>query len=107
MKQVSYGKEKFDLTEEEFESFIKSIESGNRIIRVPRLNVYLSPSFIWAGEKPNNSDEMILHDGEIAVRKFGIWTDKFSGARLDPIYYPEIAKDCNSNNTFVAIDKKL
>jgi len=36
---------------------------------------------------------MTLHDGTHAVRKFGSWVDKFSGARLDANYYPEIAKD--------------
>jgi len=40
-----------------------------------------------------NAKEMTLHDGTHAVRKFGSWVDKFSGARLDANYYPEIAKD--------------
>jgi len=40
-----------------------------------------------------NAKEMILHDGQVAVRKYGQWVDKFSGVRLDVNYYPEIAKD--------------
>lgn len=90
---VSYGKDKFTLTNEEFNNFIQAINEGAKLVFVNRLNVYLTASFIWAGDEPKNSDEMRLHDGTIAVRRFGSWHDKFSNAKLDANYYPEIAKD--------------
>ena len=40
-----------------------------------------------------NAKEMKLHDGNIAIRRYGQWVDKFSEAKLNPNYYPEIAKD--------------
>lgn len=90
---VSYGKDKFILTKEEFGNFIQAINDGAKLVFVNRLNVYLTASFIWAGNEPSSPDEMRLHDGTIAIRKFGSWYDKFSSAKLDANYYPEIAKD--------------
>ncbi|HOH62102.1 MAG TPA: hypothetical protein PK698_06500 [Bacilli bacterium] len=95
MKIVFFSKDaQFQLTDEEFVAFMTKVnEEPGKKIYIPRLDAYLSDMFIWAGEKPLNPDEMRLHDGTIAVRKFGSWIDRDSSARLDPTYYPEIAKD--------------
>lgn len=34
-----------------------------------------------------------LHDGSVAVLRFGIWVDPVNNAHYDPHHYPEIAKD--------------
>jgi len=93
MKIVYYSANyQFELTDEEFESFIEKSETAKKVW-IPRLQVFLSDMFIWAGEKPENPNKMRLHDGCVAVRKFGKWVDQYSGTSLDPHYYPELAKD--------------
>lgn len=95
MKTVFYSSQaQFDLTDDEFQSFIKSLENGKRVW-IPRLKVFLSDMFIWAGEKPKG--EIIhgrLHDGTKVIKRFGEWKDASNpNVILDQSYYPEIAKD--------------
>lgn len=95
MKIVFFSRDaQFQLTDDEFKAFIeKANNEPNKKIYIPRLNVFLSDMFIWAGDRPESNDKMKLHDGVIAIRKYGQWVDEYSGARLDPNYYPEIVKD--------------
>jgi hypothetical protein len=90
MKTVFYSSSaQFGLTEEEFKNFIKQASNGKKVW-IPRLNVFLSDMFIWAGERPN---ERKLHDGTIAEWKNGQWIDKLTGLKLDQHYYTELTKD--------------
>lgn len=92
MKTIFYSKDcQFDLTDDEFTSFVDSAGKGKKIW-VPRLNVFLSDMFIWAGEKPQPGRRK-LHDGGYAVLKNGFWVDEASGAKMDLHYYPYLAKD--------------
>lgn len=93
MKTIFYSKEsQFDLTEEEFISFIKQAEGGKKVW-IPRLNAFLSNMFIWAGDKPESKDRRKLHDGGYAENKFGTWYLEGTEIKLDKNYYPELTKD--------------
>lgn len=90
MMTLFYSKDaQFELTNEEFKNFIEQAKSGKKVW-IPRLNVFLSDMFIWAGEKPDNRRK--YRDG-IAIKQNGYWIDEFSGAKIDLRYYPELAKD--------------
>lgn len=90
MKKVFYSKDaQFNLTEEEFSSFIKKAKSGEKVL-IPRLEVYLSNMFIWAGKEPTNTNERKLKDGMVAYKKFGAWYNKKTDAKIDVSFYPEL-----------------
>lgn len=38
----------------------------------------------------NSSDTKKLHDGTVAIKKFGIWYNQLSDAKIDLNYYPEL-----------------
>lgn len=94
MMTVFYSKEaQFILEDEEFAAFIEKAKGGEKVW-IPRLKVFLSNMFIWAGEKPADPDRGRLHDGTKVFKKFGEWRSLFSPeAKLDPVFYPEISKD--------------
>lgn len=94
---VFYSKEaQFELTNEEFEAFIVKAKSGEKVW-IPRLKVFLSNMFIWAGEKPEPINRRILHDGTPAVLKYGTWVDENDNSvKIDLHYYPELAKDIDT-----------
>lgn len=93
MKKVFYSQSsQFELKDEEFNSFIKALNNSKRVY-IPRLGVFLSDMFIWAGEKPVSKDKIKLHDGGYAVKKFGEWVDERNGAKLDLNYYKYLSKD--------------
>ena len=93
MKTINYGKENFTLTDEEFEKFIKATETSKRVY-IPRLKVFLSDMFIWAGEKPADNNRRKLSDGSYAIKKFGEWySEKMPDAKIQLRYYPELLKD--------------
>jgi hypothetical protein len=94
MKTVFFSKDaQFELEDEEFSAFIKTLSSSKRVW-IPRLKVFLSDMFIWAGDKPDDKSRGRLHDGTIVIKKFGQWVDaKNDKVILDPSYYPEITKD--------------
>lgn len=93
------GGDILDITKEEYAKLGKSQSKG--LVHITSLGGSInisSVAYILPDELSNelefrNAKEMKLHDGSIAVRKFGQWVDKFSNARLDQNYYPEIAKD--------------
>lgn len=89
-KTVFYSKDvQFVLTDQEFEAFIKETEKVERVY-IPRLKAFLSGMFIWAGEKPEEIDpnHRKIDGGRCwATRKFGVWYDDYSGAKLDMKIY--------------------
>jgi hypothetical protein len=100
MKTIFYNKEsQFNLTDEEFDSFIKN--PGKKVF-IPRLNVFLSDMFIWAGEKPKEaSNSRLLKDGTRAFNKFGVWVlESNHDIKIDINYYPELKEE--SNQTLIA-----
>jgi hypothetical protein len=84
----------FELTEEEFKGALTAFNSGKNVW-VERLKVHLSPFYKWAGEKPKSMINIgRLHDGSRVKKVNGQWVDLIdSSIKIDPSYYPEIAKD--------------
>lgn len=99
-KTVFYSKDaQFVLTDQEFSNFIKEADKGKKVW-VPRLGAFLSGMFIWAGEKPEDNNRRVLHDGSVAVRGMGgAWvTENDPTVRIDLHYYPELAKDIDPDD---------
>ena len=94
MYRVKYpGGDVFDLTPEEHEAAVQAWEQ-RKPVHVTRLNVLLSPYFTWAGAPPEDKTRGRLHDGTRVFKEFGVWKDvECPDVRLDPAYYPEIARD--------------
>ena len=90
MKTIFYSKEaQFNLTDEEYAKALPVWDKGQKCF-ISRLNVSLSPLYIWAGEKPqevDNNRRKIDGGRGWAVKKFGVWYDEYSGAKLDMSYY--------------------
>jgi hypothetical protein len=92
MMNVFYSKDaSFELTDEEFNSFIKN--ANGKKVWIPRLNVFLSDMFIWAGKKPEN-DTRKLSDGTQVIRKYGTWVlTGDNSIKIDLQHYPELTKN--------------
>ena len=92
MKTIFYSKDaQFELTDEEFIKALVAFDKGQRIF-IHRLQVSLSPLYIWAGEKTKSV--RTLHDKTKAIMKNGFWVDANNPeVRMDLHYYPELAKD--------------
>jgi len=90
---ISYGQEEFELTADEFSKFQVALNKA-KMVWIPRLEVFLTDKFIWAGKRPPNKNIRVLHDGSKAIKKFGQW---FSASqpdvKIDLKYYPELLKD--------------
>lgn len=101
MKTIFYGKNYlFELNDEEFKAFIKALETSKRVW-IPRLKVFLSDMFIWAGDKPEylSSDQRTLHDGTRAVLRFGRWVSETDESiKIDLSYYPELRQPVNQEH---------
>lgn len=93
-KIIFYSREaQFEVTDNELKQALNAFNAGHRFY-IPRLDVSLSPNYLWAGEQPPNRSEGFLHDGTAVVKKFGRW--EIIGQPdivIDPEYYPEVAKD--------------
>ena len=93
-KIIFYAREaQFEVTENEFKQALIAFDGGHKFY-IPRLDVSLSPNYLWAGEKPLNRNQGYLHDGIPVVKKFGRWeiVDQ-PDIVIDPVFYPEVAKD--------------
>ncbi len=92
MMTVFYSKEAyFELTDDEFNSFIKN--ANGKKVWIPRLNVFLSDMFIWAGKKPEN-DVKKLSDGTQVIRKYGAWVlASDNSIKIDLRHYPELTNN--------------
>lgn len=83
------------ITEEEFES-LREIKSG--LVFIPSLDELLNVSLIERvmneESYKQSSNNGILHDGTLVIKKFGEWVSlKNPDIKLDKNYYPEIVKD--------------
>jgi len=81
------------ITEEE----AKNVVGKSGLVFVPSLSGMLNLSSvesIMPEEAVDNLKEGFLHDGTRVVKKFGSWVDAANpDVKLDPNYYPEIARD--------------
>ena len=100
MKTIFYSKEaSFELTEEEFEKALIMFDQGKRVY-ITRLDVSLSPLYIWAGEKPADDSHRVLSDGTRAFKQFGNWVLESDHAiSIDVKHYPELLKDYDNLST--------
>ena len=90
---INFGQTQFNLTEEEFSKFTEAIKNS-KLVWIPRLEVFLTDKFIWAGKKPADPNRRLLNDGGYAIRKFGTWySEKMPDVKLDLRHYPELLKD--------------
>jgi len=91
MKTIFYSKDaSFNLSDDEFANFIEKSKSGEKVW-IPRLQVFLSGMFIWAGEKPDDPNRRKLRDGSYAVKRSGQWVCEHDNSiKLDMSYYPEL-----------------
>lgn len=91
MKTIFYNSAtQFNLTDEEFDSFIKN--PGKKVF-IPRLNVFLSDMFIWAGEKPEVTNRRQNRDGQWCIDTFNNndWRlENNRDVKIDLTYYPEL-----------------
>lgn len=91
MKTIFYSKDtQFELTDEEFSKALQMFDLNKRVF-ITRLNVSLSPLYIWAGESPENKDRQKNRDGQWCIRKFGQWyLENNQDMRVNLSYYPEL-----------------
>lgn len=101
--------EKYSVNKSEYQAIMKA----DKGIFVPRLEVYINKSSISTAYPESRADEIedrksqmngVLHDGARVIRRFGEWviannmvcddSGNTQPIRLDPEYYPEVAKDC-------------
>lgn len=90
MKTIFYSKDaQFELEDDEYNKALVAWDNGKRCF-ISRLNVSLSPLYIWAGEKPNDN-ERTLNDGRKIFKKFNQWyLVNNPDVMIDTNYYPEL-----------------
>lgn len=87
------------LSEEEAALVLKAMNSGTKVITIQGNAIVASNiTGVWREEltsaKDNKREVGVLHDGSMAIRKFGTWYALSNqSAKIDPAYYPEVAKD--------------
>jgi hypothetical protein len=113
MKTVFFSKDaQFELTDDEFKSAITAFDNGKRVY-IARLEVSLSPNYLWAGSKPSDNNKRTLKDGTRVIKKFDIWYLKnMPDVKVDLEYYPELKEtpEIKDSNKFLPasdIAKKL
>ena len=92
-KIKTISKDEFIINENEF----KQVVNANGRIFLKSCNSVLNTSMIESiqPEEQNKKENIgYLHDGEKVVKVFDRWVDfRNKEVRIDPDYYPEIAKD--------------
>ena len=102
---------RFEITDEEGKAVAAAMADGKKSVVVA--GVYLVTSSISAiypehkadqVERKREQTEGVLHDGTRVRKHFGSWVDadnsvpddkgNYVPVRLDPVYYPEVARDC-------------
>ena len=103
MPTIFYSKDaQFEVSQDELKIALTEWNQGHSVY-INRLNVSLSPHYLWADDPPPNKNLGRLHDSTLVEKQFGRWVDmRNPEVRLDPHYYPEIA-----NDTVELIGKKL
>lgn len=91
MKIIFYSKDaQFNLTDEEYRKALAVWNNGQKAY-IQRLNVSLSPLYIWAGEKPADNDRKKNRDNQWCIKKFGQWyLEDSPETRINLAYYPEL-----------------
>ncbi len=108
-KIIMMSGETFLVNLEEYQGIIKSTSP----IFLSRLEVFINKSSISTAypessandvEKKRDQQMGVLHDGTRVRRHFGEWVDatgqvpddngKYQTIKIDPNYYPEVARDC-------------
>ena len=94
------SKTEINITENEYQKLISSKATGLVFIESIKGTINLnSVESILPENIITNKNEMRLHDGTYAVKKYGIWVDvNNSEVRIDPYYYPEIIKKDNEED---------
>ena len=99
MQTIFYSKDaQFELTDSEYE---QSMLVWNKNLKafIPRLNVSLSPLYIWAGEKPESNTRKQNRDGQWCIDRFGQWyLENNPEVRVDTNYYPELLEQGDKRN---------
>ena len=92
-KIKTMSKDEFIINENEF----KQVANANGRIFLKSCNSILNTSMIESiqPEEQNKKENIgYLHDGEKVIKVFDRWVDfRNKEVRIDPDYYPEIAKD--------------
>ena len=104
------GGQRFTITEEEFKSFTENpkgmiaFPSCHMIVNSSSISCLFPESLADEVEKRKDQQTGILHDGTRVKRHFGEWVDasgqvpddrgNYVPIKLDPSYYPEVARDC-------------
>jgi len=93
---------KINVYDDEVEKILNGIKEKDQII-VLKNGVFNSSAFVSITdelEDKRNQNEGVLHDGTIVIRHFGSWymdgefdADGKPTRRIDPSYYPEVARD--------------
>lgn len=104
------GGEKIIITEAEYKTVLSKPQG---FIAFPSCGITVNASRIESIYPESNANEIedrktqmagVLHDGTLVHRHFGQWVDatnqvpddkgNFAPIRIDPDYYPEVARDC-------------
>lgn len=81
------------ISEKQYREILDAEASGNARIFIKGAAIRINTVNIYP-EDFLEQTEGVLHDGTKVIKKFGEWRDaKDSNVRLDPVYYPEVAKD--------------
>lgn len=106
MKIIYYSKDdQMLLTDTEFVQAMTAFDQNAKIY-LPRLDVTLSPHFVWAGKKQPSMARRKLHDGTYAVLNYGRWVDENDqSVKIDLRHYPELAKDLTDDD-LISLEEK-
>lgn len=81
----------FELTQAEFNNMKKLHDEGFVHVKIDRLGAYLSPHYLWAGEKPKSmsrNEVMFLPDGlRVRFNNFGQLVGSDDNIKVDEGYY--------------------
>lgn len=77
------------------ESTARQLVGKSGVVVIPDVGIVNLASMVSVLPKglaktKDSANTMKLHDGSIAIKKFGKWVDRYSGAELDSIHYPEL-----------------
>lgn len=108
---LTMDKMRFEVSDENGKAVAQALVEGKKSVVVN--GVYLLTSSITTIYPKHKADEIeqrkeqtegVLHDGTRVRKYFGTWVDadnrvpddkgNYVPVRLDPVYYPEVARDC-------------
>ena len=102
MKIIYYSKDaQFQLINDEYEKALTAWNNGQKAF-ITRLNVSLSPLYIWAGEKTTARAQN--RDNQWCVDRYNNndWRlEKDESVKVDLSYYPELRKHYEAQNSLI------